>query len=112
VLTLLNNLILLSSDFLERIEQCDLDDFEAYMGERDQLFADLQKLQPDRTQAATYRPLIDLITQQDAVIVGRMTAMRNEASEEIENLSRGKRSKVVYDSGPYSEDSRFFDRKR
>lgn len=109
---LMQRLIQQSSKLNERIYICELEDIEVYMQERDVIFAELQQLNPSPDQVAALRPLVLRIAELDTVITGRMTELRNEASQEIDKINRGKRSKSMYESGSYGADSLFFDTKR
>ncbi|RCW44808.1 hypothetical protein [Paenibacillus prosopidis] len=110
--TLLLRLIQLSSKLIERIDSCKLEDIEVYMQERDIVFAELQQLIPAPDQVAAFRFEISRITEMDTIITGRMTVLRNEANHEIDKINRGKRSKSMYESASYVDDSLFFDTKR
>ncbi|NIK79335.1 hypothetical protein FHS15_004495 [Paenibacillus castaneae] len=82
------------------------------MQERDDLFTELEKVTLTPDQVAACRPIVLHIMELDNVITGRMTKLRNEANIEIEKINRGKRSKSMYESGAYGDDSLFFDTKR
>ncbi|WP_168123420.1 hypothetical protein [Paenibacillus sp. HB172176] len=108
----LNKLIQLSSNLIEKMESSDLQSIEEYMTQRDKLFADLQQLPVERYEADALQPLIERITKQDSVIIRTMAALKHAAFVEIEKINRGKRSKSVYESSSYGDDSLFFDRRR
>ncbi|WP_141506454.1 hypothetical protein [Paenibacillus luteus] len=110
--TLLNKLNQLSYNLIERLGNCEMEELVLYMEERDELFAKLQQTTPDRTQVSAFRPLVELILKQDVVIMGRMMELRNNANQEIEKINIGKRSKSMYDTGSYGDESMFFDTKR
>lgn len=110
--TLLNKLNQLSSNLIERLDSCEMEELVLYMEERDNLFAKLQETPPDREQVTTFRPLVEIILKQDVVIMGRMMVLRNNANLEIEKINIGKRSKSMYDSNSYGDESMFFDTKR
>lgn len=109
---LLNKLIQLSSNLVGQIGSCELEELDVYMEEREKLFDELHQFTPGSDQVAAYRPLVELIEKQDAVITGRMTVLRNEANHEIDKINRGKRSKSMYESSSFGDDSLFFDTKR
>jgi hypothetical protein len=109
---LLQRLIQLSSDLIKQLEKCKLEDIEAYMEERNLLFADLQQLSLTPDQAVGFHLLGEQIQKQDSVIIGRMTELRVEADQEIDKLNKGKRSKSMYESASYGDDSLFFDKKK
>jgi hypothetical protein len=110
--TLMLRLIQLSAELVGKIDSCELEDMEEYMKERDQIFAELQQCTPTVEQAAALRPLTQRILESDTVITGRMTELYNEASDEIDKINKGKRSKTMYQSAYAGEDSLFFDTKQ
>lgn len=109
---LLKQLTQLSSNLIERLDSCELEDIEIYMQERDVIFADLQRIAQPHEQVTAFRPHILRIAELDTVITGRMTELRDEANDEINKINRGKRSKSIYESTSYGDDSLFFDTKR
>ena len=109
---LLKQLNQLSSDLVGRIASCELEDMDAYMEERDLLFAELQQLASGSLHTSETRSLVEHIQQQDSIITGRMLELRGEANAEIDKLNKGKRTRSMYDSGAYGDDSLFFDTKR
>ena len=109
---LLKQLIHLSSSLMERLSGCGIEDIETYKQERDLIFAELQQLNPSPDQAAALRPQVLRIAEMDTVITGRMTELRDEAKREMDKINRGKRSKSMYESGSYGDESLFFDTKR
>jgi hypothetical protein len=94
------------------MDSCVLEDLEAYMEKRDLLFAQLQEFVPSPKQVTAFRPFVVQIREQDAIIAGKMTELRNEANREIVKLNKGKRTKSMYESPSYGDDSLFFDTKR
>ncbi|MDQ6422497.1 hypothetical protein RB620_23990 [Paenibacillus sp. LHD-117] len=79
---------------------------------RNLLFDELQQMKPTHEQRATLKPLVDHIQIQDHVIVSRMVQLYEDANVELNKINRGKRSKTMYESAAYGEDSLFFDAKR
>ena len=110
--TLLKQLNQLSSNIIERLASCELEDIESYMEERDALFAELQQHASQASPSAELRSLIASIQQQDKVITGRMTELRDEANAELDKLNKSKRTRSVYDSDTYNNDGMFFDTRR
>ena len=110
--TLLKRLNQLSSELVDRIASCELEDMDAYMEERELLFNELQQRASGTNMTADIRVLLEQIHQHDSVITGRMMELRNAANVEIDKINKGKRSRVTYDSGVYGDDSLFFDTKR
>lgn len=85
---------------------------DAYMEEREAVFSKLQQLAPKRPPSAEARLLLEQIRQQDHVIIGRMTVLRDQANAEIDRINKGKRTRSVYEADTYNADSLFFDAKR
>ncbi|MBH5320627.1 flagellar protein FliT [Paenibacillus sp. GSMTC-2017] len=110
--TYLNQIIQLSSNLLEKIESSDLETFEAYTEQRDELFAKLQELTPTKEQVEKLQPLVRQIQSQDTIIVSRMTQLQQEASDELNKLKVSQRSRSMYESSVGNDDSMFFDLKR
>ncbi|MBD2868419.1 hypothetical protein [Paenibacillus arenilitoris] len=110
--TLLQRLNQLSSELVSNLRGSVLEEIDAYMEERDRIFAELERLgPPSSSQVAEHRQQVERLFAMDRIIIGRMTELRDEANREIDKLNKGKRSKMLYESS-YGDDSLFFDRKR
>lgn len=108
----LQRLVQLSSELVWRLDGCGLEEIEAYMEERGRIFTELKQLVPDSASADQNRGLAVSMIEMDRIITGRMTQLSEEANRELNKLGRSKRTKAMYDSSPYGEDSLFFDTKR
>ncbi|MCA0757561.1 hypothetical protein KP806_21090 [Paenibacillus sp. N4] len=108
----LQRLVQLSSELVRNLDGCGMEEIEAYMEERGRIFVRLKQFTPDSASAHQNRELVASMIQMDRVITGRMMNLRDEANRELNKLSRSKRTKAMYDSGPYGDESLFFDTKR
>lgn len=109
---ILSSINQLSANLVAELEQSDLKTIEAYMEQRDRLFVELQEHVPTPEEKRQLQPLVKQLQKQDALILQRLAHLRNEAKQELNKLNLGKRSKSMYESASYSDDSLFFDTKR
>lgn len=110
--TLIQRLIQLSSELVQRMNECELEEIEAYMEARDIIFAELQQNVPAAEEIVALRNQVERILEMDTVITGRMTVLLTEANREISKINKGRRTKSIYETGFYGDDSVFFDTKR
>ncbi|MFC4102029.1 hypothetical protein [Paenibacillus xanthanilyticus] len=100
----------LSAELVSRLGECELEDFDQYMTEREEIFENLMQgqLKPEEHEDA--KRILEL----DKQIIIRMLQLKNEAAEELEKVQQGQRSRNLYDSsyGAHQDESLFFDRRR
>ncbi|MCK9858069.1 MULTISPECIES: hypothetical protein [Paenibacillus] len=109
---LLQRLILLSSNLVERLDSADLEQFDEYMRQREELFLELEQLVVPAEQMAVLRLEADRLISIESVIVARMVTLRDEARQQWDKIQQGRRSQARYDSAYGGGDSLFFDARR
>ncbi|MGO4110614.1 hypothetical protein [Paenibacillus sp. YAF4_2] len=109
---LLQRLIQLSSNLVERLDNADLEQFDEYMRQREELFKELEHMEAPVEQLAVLRLEADKIISSESVIIARMISLRDEAKQQWEKIQQGRRSQAKYDSAYGGGDSLFFDAKR
>lgn len=82
------------------------------MEERDHIFTELNQVLSVSEQTSSFRSQVERIIEMDTVIIGRMTVKLAEINIEIDKITKGRRTKTLYDSGSYGDGSLFFDAKR
>ncbi|TYP75745.1 hypothetical protein [Paenibacillus methanolicus] len=104
----------LSAELVARLPECEMEDFDSYMAEREQIFGELMQrnLQPSEHKDAK------LILQLDKQIIARMMELKVEAAGHLDKVQQGQKTRSVYDNAGYGsyggnqEESFFFDRRR
>ncbi|MCM3628116.1 hypothetical protein M3194_12140 [Paenibacillus glycanilyticus] len=109
---LLQRLIQLSSNLVERLDNADLEQFDEYMRQREELFKELEQMELPMEQMTVLRLEADRLISMESVIVARMVTLRDEARQQWEKIQQGRRSQARYDSAYGGGDSLFFDAKR
>ncbi|GLX70894.1 hypothetical protein [Paenibacillus glycanilyticus] len=109
---LLQRLIQLSSNLVERLDNADLEQIDNYMQQREELFRELEQLVVPAEQMAVLRQEADRLISIESVIVARMVTLRDEAKQQWEKIQQGRRSQARYDSAYGGGDSLFFDARR
>lgn len=109
---LLQRLIQLSSNLVERLDNADLEQFDEYMRQREELFKELEQMEAPMEKMAVLRLEADKIISSESVIIARMISLRDEAKQQWDKIQQGRRSQAKYDSAYGGADSLFFDAKR
>jgi hypothetical protein len=109
---LLQRLIQLSSNLVERLDNADLEQFDEYMRQREELFKELEQMEAPVEKMAVLRLEADKIISSESVIIARMVTLRDEARQQWDKIQQGRRSQAKYDSAYGGGDSLFFDAKR
>jgi hypothetical protein len=109
---LLQRLIQLSSNLVERLDNADLEQFDEYMRQREELFKELEQMEAPVEKLAVLRLEADKIISSESVIIARMVILRDEARQQWDKIQQGRRSQAKYDSAYGGGDSLFFDAKR
>ncbi|CAM3349843.1 hypothetical protein PALU110988_17915 [Paenibacillus lupini] len=109
---LLQRLIQLSSNLVERLDNADLEQFDEYMRQREELFKELEQMEAPVEKLAVLRLEADKIISIESVIIARMVTLRDEARQQWDKIQQGRRSQAKYDSAYGGGDSLFFDAKR
>lgn len=102
----------LSSELVQQLENCEMEQFDIWMEKRQCIFDELMKHTSLHSLTDQERLLAGRIQEMDKLIVARMKQLSDEARLELDKLNRAKRSKSMYDTVSYGDDSLFFDRKQ
>jgi hypothetical protein len=103
----------LSSDLMERLDECGFEEIDAYMKERTSLFEEMVLLQGEMPFRGEHAIEAGRVLEMDRRIVERMRVVQIQLGAEADKLQSGKKSKSVYESPKnYSLESYFFDSKR
>jgi hypothetical protein len=97
---------------VERLDNADLEQFDEYMRQREELFKELEQMEAPVEQLAVLRLEADKIISSESVIIARMISLRDEAKQQWDKIQQGRRSQAKYDSAYGGGDSLFFDAKR
>lgn len=107
----ISRLLELSAELYERLPSCGFEDIEAYMTERNIVFAELQKQPASTVDAAVKKQMLQL-KEMDKAIVLRMQGIRKQIGFEVEKIQMGKKSRAAYEQYETSYDGDFFDSRR
>jgi hypothetical protein len=103
----------LSSDLMERLDECGFEEIDAYMKERTTLFEEMVLLQAELPFRDELALEARRVLEMDRRIVERMRVVQIQLGAEVDKLQSGKKSKSVYESpNNHSQESYFFDSKR
>ncbi|TLS50587.1 flagellar protein FliT [Paenibacillus antri] len=96
-----------------RLSQTTSEELEAYVEERERYIQSIRSsvgsAAPGEVEAL--KPTVDDVLAKDAFIVRRMTKLRDEASEKLNQTAQAKTQRTAYEPAQ-PVDSYFFDRKK
>lgn len=101
----------LTLEIAENINQLTFEQLLGFVEVREELILKFQQSNVRDEEQLSNKELIEQIVSYDALIIKRMTSLKNEASRELVKFNNSKLQRNSYDSS-YSQDSHFFDYKK
>lgn len=101
----------ITEEVTAKIDEVTFEELEQFVAERDKMITSLQAMSLQAEATAEHRQTVQSILQQDTIIMARIQALKDEASQSIHKIAQGKSQRDVYES-PYSMDAIYFDKKK
>ncbi|MNI03249.1 hypothetical protein D3C87_558890 [compost metagenome] len=107
---LISSLEDLTHSVVSRIQYISSEDLEVYVEERQQIIDEITSLKQQVPYTPDQKERLNHIVKQDSIILGRMSSLKNEASNWLLQRGQAKVQRSAYEAA-YTPDSMLMDRR-
>jgi cytoplasmic iron level regulating protein YaaA (DUF328/UPF0246 family) len=101
----------LTDQLVETLDNATYEEIDEFVQQREEIMTEFQTRKFSSSELDNNRETMKQILQHDQIILERMKALKDEATQSINKISSGKAQKNAYDKF-YSMDGVYFDKKK